>query len=214
MKILIPSSQCGLLPQALQYLRRTCTLHINGPLLSITLHSFRLYKVSQVHSSPDRIPIIRPGVSYLIKRHLQKVWNCSGKHDVYLMLQFCVGKPTITILELINLSEQSKCQSPRVEKRKKRKKKLWWRTLIFYNRLHTVTLWTHTGCGCTEDWVKVCAHRVAAMKNRVWGCDWAEDIEPLLRFALEDMMIFQHDGVYSVLKPGIIFSFYVAADKH
>lgn len=37
-----------------------------------------------------------------------------------MMLQFCVEKPKMTTLELINLSEQSKCQGPRVEKGKKK----------------------------------------------------------------------------------------------
>lgn len=82
---------------------------------------------------------------------------------------------------------------------------------------HRNSLDSHADCGCTEDWANDCAHRVAAdntaMKKRFWGCDWAEDIQPLLQFALEEIRIFQHDGIYSVLKLGIIFTFYVAADK-
>lgn len=102
-------------------------------------HKFRLWE-AWAHSSPDRIPVIWPGVPHLNKCHLQKVWSCSGKHDAYLMLQFCVGKPTVTILELINLSEQSKCQGPRV----RGKKTAMMGAMIFYSELHTGTPSTHT----------------------------------------------------------------------
>lgn len=96
------------------------------------------------------------------------------------------------------------------------RKKLWWRALMSYGKLHTVTSSIHTDCDCKVNWVKDCTHRVAAyiagMNNRHWACSWAEDIQLLLSFAIENMMIFP-DRIYSVLKLGIILNFYVEADK-
>lgn len=138
-------------------------------------HKFRVWE-AWANNSPGRIPVIWLSVPHLIKCHLQKVWNCSGKHDVYSVLQFCVGKPTIMILELINLSEQSKCQGPRVGKKKEKKSydgEPWYfraSSTLWLPRL-THWLWLYRGLSKRLHTPSCCLQR--------W-CDWAEAIQPLL----------------------------------